>query len=120
LVLPNGSGFGRHRAQFFETEQHGEGPFEFPIEVNLVASETLQLVGIERLAKRLLADQGPVREFLPSRLKARQYLLFDEAVEAFAVRGKGLFIVIQIIGVALQLICPPLLVSSRSAAVAAS
>ena len=59
-VLPNGSALGRHWPQLFETEQHGERPFQLPVEMHLVASEPLQLVGIKGLTKRLLADQGPV------------------------------------------------------------
>jgi hypothetical protein len=47
-------------SQFLKLEQHSEHPFEFPVEMHLVAGETLQLVGIEGLTKRLLADQGPV------------------------------------------------------------
>jgi hypothetical protein len=34
------------------------------IEVNLVAAEPLQLVRIQGLSKRLLADQRPVGQFL--------------------------------------------------------
>ena len=60
LVLPNGSALDPRWPQLFETEQHGKGPFQLTVEMHFVTGETLQLVGVEGLTKRLLADQGPV------------------------------------------------------------
>jgi hypothetical protein len=51
-----------------EAQQHGEQAFELAVEMDLIAAEPFQLVGVERLAECLLADQGPVRQFLLSGL----------------------------------------------------
>jgi hypothetical protein len=36
----------------FEAQEHGERPFEFAVEMDLVAAEPLQLIGVERLTER--------------------------------------------------------------------
>src|SRR5271165_4411944 len=64
LVLRNGSARDRPLPQVLEAQQHGQRPFKFAVEMDLVAAEPLQLVGVERLAKRLLADQRTVGELL--------------------------------------------------------
>jgi hypothetical protein len=56
LVFPNGSALDRRWPQFLETEQHGKGPFQLPVEIHLLASQALQLVGIEGLTERLFAE----------------------------------------------------------------
>ena len=62
--LPNGSALDGSPSQVLEPQQHGEHSFELAVEMDLVASKPLQLVRIERLAERLLADQRPVGQFL--------------------------------------------------------
>jgi hypothetical protein len=49
---------GRPLPQVFKAQQHGKHALELAIEMNLVATEPLQLVGVERLAEGVLADQG--------------------------------------------------------------
>jgi hypothetical protein len=46
--LPNGSARDRSLPQVLEAQQHGQHPLELAVEVDLVAAEPLQLVGIER------------------------------------------------------------------------
>jgi len=41
--------------QVLEPDQHGQHSFELAVEMALVAAEPFELVGIERLAERLLA-----------------------------------------------------------------
>jgi hypothetical protein len=53
--------------QTLEAQQHCERPFELTVEMDLVAAEPLQLVGVERLAKCLIADQRAICQFLPAR-----------------------------------------------------
>src|SRR5262249_5274854 len=67
----------RSLPQVLEAQQHGERPFELAVEMDLVATQPLKLVWIERLAKRLLTDQRPVCQFLLSGLERWQYLLFE-------------------------------------------
>jgi hypothetical protein len=47
-------------SQLLETQQHRQHPFELAVEMDLIAAQSLQLVGIERLAERLFSDQRPV------------------------------------------------------------
>jgi hypothetical protein len=47
LVLRNGSARDRPLPQVLEAQKHGEHPFELSIEMDLVAAEPLQLVGIK-------------------------------------------------------------------------
>src|SRR5271167_2413411 len=60
LILRNGSARDRPLPQVLEAQEHRERPFEFAVEMHLAAAEPLQLVGIERLAERLLADERQV------------------------------------------------------------
>ena len=53
--------------------------------MDLIAAEPFQLVRIQRLAKGLLADQGPVREFVLAVLKPRQHLVFKKAAQALDI-----------------------------------
>ena len=64
LVLRNGSARDRPLPQVLEAQQHGQRPFELSVEMDLVAAEPLQLVGVERLTERLLPDERPVGQFL--------------------------------------------------------
>ena len=57
--------------------------------MDLIATEPFQLVRIQRLAKGLLADQGPVREFVLAVLEPRQQLAFKEAAQALDIGGGG-------------------------------
>src|SRR5436309_3533560 len=65
-VLPNGSVLDGSPSQVLEAQQHDEHSFELAVEMDLVTTKPLQLVGLERLAERLLADQRPVGQFLLS------------------------------------------------------
>jgi hypothetical protein len=47
LILRNGSARDRTLPQVLQAQQHGQRPFEFAVEMNLVAAEPLQLVGVE-------------------------------------------------------------------------
>jgi hypothetical protein len=69
FFLPNGSAFDRPLPQVLEAQQHGQHPFELAVEMDLITAELFQLVCVQRLAECLLADQGPVRQFLPQRLE---------------------------------------------------
>src|SRR3954451_458018 len=53
--FPNGSVRGRPVPQVLEPDQHGQHSFDLAVEMPLVAAEPFELVGIERLAERLLA-----------------------------------------------------------------
>jgi hypothetical protein len=57
VVLRNGSARGRPLPQVLEPQQHSQHTFELVIEVDLVTTEPLQLVGVERFAQRLFARQ---------------------------------------------------------------
>ena len=70
--LPNGSALDGSPSQVLEPQQHCKHLFEFAVEMDLVASEPLQFVRIERLAECLLADQRPVGQFL---LPVRLYVI---------------------------------------------
>lgn len=59
-VLPNGSALDGGASQVLEPQQHSEHPFELAVEMDLVAAKPLQLVRVERLTERLLADQRPM------------------------------------------------------------
>ena len=63
-ILLNGSAREGALPQVFEPKQHGQRAFELAVQMNLVSSEPFQFVGVERLTERLLADQGPVGQFL--------------------------------------------------------
>jgi hypothetical protein len=56
-VLPNGLVFDRSLPEVLQTKQHSQHPFEFAVEMDLVATELLQLIEVERFAECLLADQ---------------------------------------------------------------
>jgi hypothetical protein len=75
--LRNGSARDRPLPQVFEAQQHGQHPFELSVEVDLVAAEPLQLVGVERLTERLLAYERPVGQF---RLTATETIEVPELV----------------------------------------
>src|SRR5205823_1832775 len=45
-------------------KEHRKHPFELSVKVDLVAAEPLQLVGVERLAKCLLSNQGTIGQFV--------------------------------------------------------
>ena len=59
-LLPNGSATGGSKTQVFEPQQHGEHSFELAVEMDLVAAKPPQLVRVERLTERLLANQRAV------------------------------------------------------------
>ena len=46
--------------------------------MDLVPAEPFELIGVERFAERLLADQGSVRQFLFSVLEPRQHFGLQE------------------------------------------
>jgi hypothetical protein len=89
--------------------------------LDLVAAKPLQLIRIECLAERLLANQRPVRQFLLPIIEPRQHLAFKEATQTLDIGGGRLLALLRLVGVAGQHIGPPSLgISSRSAASAAS
>jgi hypothetical protein len=90
-LLPNGSATGGSKTQVFEPQQHGEHSFELAVEIDLVAAKPLQLVRVERLTERLLANQRPVGQFLLPVLEPWQHLAFEEPAQAFEVGGGWLF-----------------------------
>jgi hypothetical protein len=90
VFFPNGSAHDRPLTEFLEAHQHGQHPFKLAVEVNLVAAKPLQLVWVERLTERLLADEWPVPQFLLAHLEPRQHLTFKEATQALDVGGGGL------------------------------
>ena len=59
--------------------------------MDLVAAKPLQLVRIECLAERLLANQRPVRQFLLPVIEPRQHLAFKEATQTLDIGGGRLF-----------------------------
>jgi hypothetical protein len=77
--LPNGSARDRALPQVLQAQQHGQYPFELAVEMHLVAAKPLQLVRVERLTERLLADQRPISQLLLPVLEPRQCLAFEEA-----------------------------------------
>src|SRR5580700_7599584 len=90
LVLRNGSARGCLPPQVLEAQQHGQRPFELSVEMDLVAAEPLQLVGVERLTERLLPDERPVGQFPLARLEPRQHLALEKAPQSLGVGGGGL------------------------------
>ena len=90
-LLPNGSALDGSTSQVLKPQQHGEHSFELTVEVDLVASKPLQLIRIERVTERLLADQRPVGQFLLPVLEPWQYLAFKEATQALDVGDSWLF-----------------------------
>ena len=75
-------------------------PFELSVEMDLVAAEPLQLVGVERLTERLLADERPVGQFLLARLEPRQHLALQKATQSLRVGCGALLVLFQLRGVA--------------------
>jgi hypothetical protein len=57
--------------------------------MDLISAEPFQLAGVQRLTECLLADQGPVRQFLFPGLEPWQYLAFEEAAQALGVSMAG-------------------------------
>ena len=51
--------------QLLELEQHRQHAFEFSIEMDFVAGETIESVRIDGLAECLCADQGPILDLSP-------------------------------------------------------
>ena len=72
--------------------------------MDLITAEPFQLVGVERLAECLLADQGPVRQFLFTGLEPRQYLAFEEAAQAGDIGGDEVPVFLQFVRVAGQFV----------------
>src|SRR5208282_1383310 len=108
LFLRNGSARDRPLPQVLEAQQHGQRPFKLSVEMDLVAAEPLQLVGVERLTERLLADERPVGQFLLARLEPRQHLSLQKATQSLGVGGGGLVALVQFVGISRQDIGPPL------------
>jgi hypothetical protein len=77
--------------------------------VDLVAAEPLKLVGVERFAKRLLADQGMIGDLSSTVLEPRQDLALDEASQSVDVSCGGFFVLLEFMGLKLERIGPPLL-----------
>src|SRR5262245_12833626 len=77
--------------------------------MDLIAAEPLKLVRIERLAKRLLADQRPVRQLLAPGLEPWKYLFFEEAAQALGIGGCGCLILLELVRGARQHVRPPFL-----------
>src|ERR1700722_15981533 len=100
LVLRNGSARDRPLPQVFEAQEHGERPFEFAVEMDLVAAEPLQLVGVGRPPEGLPPVGGPVGQFLLARLEPRQPLVLQKATQSLGVGGGGLLVLFQLRGVA--------------------
>jgi hypothetical protein len=71
-LFPNGSRRGRPPPQILQPNQHREHSLQLPVEVHLVAAEPLQLVGVERLAERLLANQRQDCQLLLTSAQPRQ------------------------------------------------
>src|SRR6202041_4171031 len=82
LVLRNGSARNRPLPQVLEAQQHGQRPFELSVEMDLIAAEPLQLVGVERLTELLLPAERPVGQFLLARLEPRQNLALQKATQS--------------------------------------
>src|SRR5208282_344866 len=96
LFLRNGSARDRPPPQVLEAQQHGQHPFELSVEVDLVATEPLQLVGVERLTERLLADERSVGQFLLARLEPRQHLALQKATQSLGVGGELFLVLFQL------------------------
>jgi hypothetical protein len=75
--------------------------------MHLVASKPLKLVGVERLAERLLADQRAVGQLLLPVLEPRQHLAFEEAAQALDIGGGRLFAISEFIWIAPERVRPP-------------
>ena len=65
--------------------------------MDLIAADPFQLVCVERLAECLVADQGPVRQFLFPGLEPRQHLRFEEAEQGIGIGGGGRLVVLQFV-----------------------
>src|ERR1051325_7345908 len=76
--------------------------------MHLVAPQLFQLVGLERLAERLLSDQVSVRELLSPSLVPSHHLACEEAPKTNLIGRGRLFAVFELVGVTRQKICPPL------------
>ena len=100
MVLRNGSTRDRSLSQVLEAQQHGQRPFELSVEMDLVAAEPLQLVGVEGFAERLLPDERPVGQFLLARLEPRQHLALQKATQSLGVGGERFLVLFQLRGVA--------------------
>ena len=70
------------------------------VEMDLVAAEPLQHVGVERLAERLLPDERPVGQFPLARLEPRQHLALQKATQSLGVGGERFLVFFQVRGVA--------------------
>jgi hypothetical protein len=60
------SGRARGATQLSQLEQHREHAFQFSVEMNLVAGEAFEPVGIDGFAKGLSAKQWAIVQLLPS------------------------------------------------------
>lgn len=58
-VLLNGLSHDCLPPQILEAQQHGQHPLKFAVEVGFVAAKPFELIGVQRLAESLLADQRP-------------------------------------------------------------
>jgi hypothetical protein len=63
-ILRNGSLRLLTATQALQLEQHREHPFEFSVEMNLVASEAFEPVRVDRFAKCLVTDQRSIIKLL--------------------------------------------------------
>ena len=88
VILPNGSTGGHRLPHILEAQQHGQHAFKLAVQMNLVAPEPLQLVGVKRLPECLIADQLPVRQLGFSRFEPWQYLRLQEVSQTFDI-GRG-------------------------------
>ena len=75
--------------------------------MHLVAAEPLQLVGVQRLAERLLADQRTVGQFLLPVFEPRQHLAFEEAAQALDISGGWLLAFSEFVWIASKRVRPP-------------
>src|SRR5215216_580496 len=74
VILRNGLARSSALPQVFEPQQHREHPFQLSVEVDLVAAEPFQFVGIKRLTERMLPDQRPIFQVLLLGPQQRQHL----------------------------------------------
>jgi len=107
-ILRNGSPLNCPLPQALEARQHGEHALELAVEMDLIAPELFQVVGVEGLTERLFVDERPVRQFLLPGLELRQDLGFQNAAQATGVGGGGRLLRLQFAGIARQHIRPPL------------
>src|SRR5208337_1804709 len=98
-VLRNGSADDRPLLKVLQAQQDRQRPFEFVVEMYLVAAEPLSLSGIE-LTERLLADERPVGQFLLARLEPRQHLALEKAAQSLGVGGERFLVLFQLRAVA--------------------